>query len=150
MKVQGSVVIDAPVEQVWEFMADLRTLQQHNLSLVNVEWEPPIRVGSVAVLTYRTMGKTTTGKCVVKDVEQNKRLRIQMTAMGAELDGTYEMEPVDSGKTKLSSTLNIKLHGLMRILSPFLSGNAKHEQELGLGRIKRAIETKRTTSSVTR
>jgi hypothetical protein len=66
-----------------------------------------------------------------------------MTAMGAELDGTYEMESVNSGRTKLSSTLNIQLHGLMRILFPFLSRNAKHEQEVGLGRIKRAIEAKR-------
>jgi len=149
MRVEGSVVIDAPIEQVWEFMADLRTLPQHNLSLVNVEWEPPLRVGSVAVITYRATGKSRTGKCLVKEVEQNKRLRVQMTAMGAELDGTYELESVDSDKTKLSSTLNIQLHGLMRILSPFLSRNAEHEQELGLGRIKRAIEAKRMTSSGT-
>jgi len=149
MRVQGSVVIDAPIEQVWGFMADLRTLPQHNLSLLKVEWEPPIRAGSVAVLTYRNMGKTRTGKCLVKEVEQNKRLRIQMTAMGAELDGTYEMESVDGGETKLSSNLNIQLHGLMRILSPFLSRNAKHEQESGLSRIKHVIEAKRTPSSGT-
>jgi uncharacterized protein YndB with AHSA1/START domain len=143
MRVQGSVVIDTPVEQVWKFMGDLRTLPQHNFSLLNVEWEPPLRVGSVATITYRVRGKSRTGTCLVKEVEQNKRLRIQMTAMGAELDGTYEMESIDSGKTKLSSTLNIQLHGLMRILSPFLSRNAKHEQEVGLGRIKHAIEAKR-------
>jgi uncharacterized protein YndB with AHSA1/START domain len=143
MRTEGSVVIDAPIEQVWEFMSDLQTLPQHNLSLVNVEWEPPLLVGSVATITYQVRGKSGTGTCLVKEVEQNKRLRIQMTAMGAELEGTYEMESVNSGRTKLSSTLNIQLHGLMRILSPFLSRNAKHEQEVGLGRIKRAIEAKR-------
>jgi ligand-binding SRPBCC domain-containing protein len=67
MRTEGSVVIDAPIEQVWEFMSDLQTLPQHNLSLVNVEWEPPLLVGSVATITYQVRGKNRTGTCLVKE-----------------------------------------------------------------------------------
>ncbi len=41
MRVEGEVIIDAPIEQVWDFMADLRTMPQHNLSLVDVDGNLP-------------------------------------------------------------------------------------------------------------
>jgi carbon monoxide dehydrogenase subunit G len=146
MRVEVSTVIDAPVEEVWGFMVDLGTMPQRDPSVVKVDWKPPLRAGSVAVITFRQMGNRI-GKYEVKELEKNQRLRVGMTAMGAKIEGTYEMEPADDGKTKLSAAVQIEVHGLMRLLFPFISRNADKDAKAEFGRIKRAIEAQRGTVS---
>jgi hypothetical protein len=65
-----------------------------------------------------------------------------MTALGSKIEGTYEMEPADGCKTKLSAAVQIEVHGLMRLLSPFLSRKANKDAKAEFGRIKRAVEAK--------
>ena len=74
-------------------------------------------------------------------MEPNRRLRMVMTAMGSKLDGTHVMEPLDAGKTKLSAVAQIEIHGLMRLISPYLSYSIKRDQSREMARIKRAIES---------
>jgi carbon monoxide dehydrogenase subunit G len=144
MRVELSTVIDAPVEYVWKFMVDLRTTPQRDPSVVKVDWEPPLRAGSVAIITFRQMGNRT-GKYEVEELKENQRLRVRMTALGAKIEGIYEMEPADGGKTKLSAAVQIEVHGLMRLLSPFLTRKANKDAKTEFGRIKRAIEAQHGT-----
>ena len=52
------------------------------------------------------------------------------------------MEPLDGGnKTKISAVAEIEIHGLMRLISPYLSHSAKRDQSKEMERIKRAIES---------
>ena len=148
MRVEVSTVIDASVENVWRFMVDLGTMPLRDPSVVKVDWEPPLHVGSVALLTFRQMGDRT-GRYEVKELEKNHRLRVQMTAMGANIEGTYEIEPADSGKTRLSAAVQIEVHGLMRLLSPYLSHRASRDGKAEFERIKHAIKAQQSGKSPT-
>ena len=134
-----STIIDAPIEKVWNFMVDLRRMIL-DPSVIDVSWQPPLKTGSVATITFRQMG-VRTAKLEVIDMQPNRRLRMVMTAMGSKLDGTYAMEPLDTGKTKLSAVAQIEIHGLMRLISPYLSYSIKRDQSREMARIKRAIES---------
>ena len=135
-----SAIVDAPIEKVWNFMVDLRRMIL-DPSVIDVSWQPPLKTGSVATITYGQMGVKGTGRLEVIDMEPNRRLRMVMTARGSKLDGTYVMEPLDGGnKTKISAVAEIELHGLMRLISPYLSHSAKRDQSKEMERIKRAIE----------
>ena len=135
-----SATVDAPIEKVWNFMVDLRRMIL-DPSVIDVSWQPPLKTGSVATITFRQMGVRGTGKLEVIDIEPNRRLRLVMTAMGSKLDGTYVMEPLDAGRTKVSGIAQIEIHGLMRLISPYLSYSAKRDQSREMARLKRAIES---------
>jgi len=134
-----SAIVDAPIEKVWNFMVDLRRMIL-DPSVIDVSWQPPLKKGSVATISFRQMG-VRTAMLEVVDLEPNRRLRMVMTAMGSKLDGTYVMEPLDAGRTKLSGIAQIEIHGLMRLISPYLSYSAKRDQSREMARIKRAIES---------
>ncbi len=82
-----SGIVDAPIEKVWNFMVDLGTMPQRDPSVIGVSWDPPLRVGSVAAIDFRQVGKRT-GRYEVKELELHQRLRVQMTAMGARIEAT--------------------------------------------------------------
>ena len=139
--VTGNMTIDAPVEMVWDFMANLGTMPERDPAVVDVRWDPPLHVGSVATVTFRRMGART-GKYEVKEWEPGRRFRVQMTALGARIDGTWEFVPADGRKTKASVLVLIDVHGLMRIIAPYLSYHAKRDASAGFARIRRAIEAR--------
>ncbi len=139
VRVAASGTIDAPVGKVWNFMVDLDTMSQRDPSVTSVSWQPPLKAGSAAIIAFRQMGKRT-GRYEVKELEPNHRLRVQMTAMGIKAEGTWMFEPVAEDKTRLSASVQIDVHGLMKLISPFLSISASRGASRGFDRIKRTIE----------
>ena len=146
IKTTVSTIVDAPIEKVWNFMVDLPKMIL-DPSVTDVSWQPPLKTGSVATITFRQMRVNRTAKLEVIDVEPNRKLRMVMTAMGSKLDGTYLMEPLDGGKTKLSAVAQIEIHGLMRLISPYLSYSTKRDQSKEIARIKKAIESQGNSPS---
>lgn len=142
-----SAIVDAPIDEVWNFMVDLRKMIL-DPSVTDVAWQPPLKIGSVATITFRQMG-VRTARLEVMDMEPNRRLRMVMTAMGSKLDGTYVMEPLNGGKTKLTAVAQIEIHGMMKLIGPYLSYSAKRDQSKEIARLKRAIEAQRDNPSQT-
>lgn len=140
-----SGIVDAPIESVWKFMVDLGTMPQRDPSVISVSWDPPLRVGSVAEIDFRQMGERT-GRYEVKELELYQRLSVQMTAMGARIEatGTWLFYPLAEGKTRLSASIQIDIHGFMKLVSPFLSISARRGARKGFHRIKCAIEAQGT------
>lgn len=141
IKVDVSTVIDAPVGKVWEFMADLDTMPQRDPSVIKVDWQPPLRAGNVAQVTFRNVVLgTRVGRYEVKEWEPNHRFRVRMTTMGAKLNGTYEFESLEGSKTRLTASVEVEVGGLMRIITPFLPYSANRDAKAEFVRIKRVIE----------
>ena len=147
IRAEVSGIVNAPIEKVWKFMVDLGTMPQRDPSVIGVNWNPPLRVGSVAEIDFRQMGKRT-GRYEVKELELYQKLRVQMTAMGARVEatGTWSFDPVADDKTRLSVMVQINIHGPLRLLSPFLSISARRGARKGFDRIKGTIENQGTSS----
>ncbi len=137
----ASGTIDAPVGKVWNFMVDLGTMRQRDPSVVSVGWQPPLKAGSVAIISFRQMGKRT-GRYEVMELEPTRRLRVQMTAMGDRIEGTgtWLFEPVAEDKTRLSASVQIDVRGLLKLISPFLSISATRGAHRVFDRIRKAVE----------
>ncbi len=148
IRVAAGGIIDAPVEKVWNFMVDLDTLPLRDPSVVSVGWTPPLKVGNIAIINFRQMGKRT-GRYQVMEMEPNHRLRVQLTAMGSRVEGagTWLFEPVEEGKTKLSASVQIEVRGFFKLISPFLSVSAGRGARKGFDRIKKAVEAQGTDNT---
>lgn len=139
IKVAADGTINAPIEKVWNFMVDLGTMPQRDPSVTSVDWKPPLRVGSVAIMHFRQLRKIT-GKYEVIELEPNRRMTVQMTAIGAKAEGTWLFEPIAEGKTSLSASVQIDVHGPIKLISPYLSFSANRDARRLFDRVKRAIE----------
>ena len=122
-------------------MTDLDTMHMRDSSVFKVDWQPPLKVGSVATMTFNQLGKRT-ARYEVLELETNRKLRVVVTIMGTMLNGIYEMEPVEEDKTRFHVSVQIRLGGLLRILSPFLSYKARRDGRSEIARIKHILEEK--------
>ncbi|MGD0804292.1 MAG: SRPBCC family protein [Candidatus Bathyarchaeia archaeon] len=139
VKVEESVMIDRPVEEVWKFIADLSNVPK---------WEPgvlearltssgPIGVGSTCEIIRKDM--TLPQRCI--EYEPNRKLSFVVTSGPAK--GTvvgFGVEAVE-GKTRFTSADDVKFDGFYRLLAPFVTGGLRREGVATVGNVKRVLES---------
>jgi uncharacterized protein YndB with AHSA1/START domain len=139
-KIEASVVIDRPVEEVWNFITDLSKTPKWDtpVSEVKLTSTGPLGVGS----TGEMKAMRTTISIRVTEYEPNRRLSFEHTSgpMKGGID-TFSVEAID-GKTKLTEGGSYKLSGFYRLLGLFISSSRmRRGVEVTLNNAKRMLET---------
>ena len=121
--VEGSVVIDRPVEEVFDFVADGRHEPQYHPQMRRVDklTEGPVRAGTRyrAELTGRGRPVTMTTEFV--GVERPKRIdETSSWWHGWTSSGHLSFEPVPDG-TLLSWSWEVRPKGVMRMMGPLVA-----------------------------
>jgi uncharacterized protein YndB with AHSA1/START domain len=135
INLEGSTVIDAPVERVWEFMSNLETMPQWT-GVLKVDYKAPVGVGTMVVATAPLR---MTFKITVTEWEPNHRFGMRFK-LGAEFHEVITFEPVEGSKTGLSISLHGEARGLRRVFGPFFSYQARRDFSGRLDQIARAFE----------
>lgn len=121
-RMAGEVTIDAPVEEVFDLVADERNEPKYNPRIVRAAKvsQGPIATGARFVAEPKNMG--TKGEMVVEIVEYDRphRLGIVVRSSYMHVDGTLTFEEV-AGRTRLSWDWNMGLVARLRMLSPVLT-----------------------------
>ncbi len=141
MRLEGSTVVDVPVEKVWEFLSDLEKRPQWDLEMHKVEYERPVGVGTTAVGTgqffvWRTVNMTIT------DWEPNRKLGMQYRLGGLKGNDVFLIEAVEGTKTRLTRSLQAEFGGLWRLLRPLISYTAKKTFPAEVDRVGRIVEAR--------
>jgi uncharacterized protein YndB with AHSA1/START domain len=121
-RIRGDVVIDAPVEDVFDLVADERNEPTYNPRIVSAEMvsEGPVGVGSRFVARPRGMGRTGEMTLEILDYDRPHRLHNRVRSSYMQVDGSLTFEEVDGG-TRLSWDWDMALVGRWRVLSPVLA-----------------------------
>lgn len=90
---RDQIVVDAPVEQVWEVQTDVQAWPLWQSDVEHVEADGPIAPGSV--FRWRTSGLDITSTVV--DVEPLRRLEWGGPANGITAVHVWTFEPTDAG-----------------------------------------------------
>lgn len=141
-RIEASVTIDRPVEEVWNFMMTLTNYPKFDPAIQEVKQTSagPLGVGTTFLLLQQRNPKTTAGR-VIED-EPNRKFAFDCTS--GMLKGslvTLSFETVD-GKTRLTETDDYKINGIYRLLVPFMRGRVKRYAEVRMGNVKRMLESK--------
>lgn len=114
----GSAVVNAPIEVVFDFLADPRNEPRwlpgaSNVALISGE---PIQQGSTFVGTYARAGAVT-----VRLTQRERPRRITLAGDARNLSFTDEIElsPTDNG-TALQATMTTHPKGVFRVLAPIM------------------------------
>ncbi|RYU10195.1 SRPBCC family protein [Nocardioides iriomotensis] len=121
-RIAGEVVIAAPVEAVFDLVADERNEPRYNPRIARAEKVSagPVEAGARFVAQPKGMGAR--GEMTLEIVEYDRPHRLHNVVRSSYLrvDGTLDFDEVEGG-TRLRWDWDMSLVGPMRVLSPVLA-----------------------------
>ena len=114
--------IAAPVERVFETIADIRNFKKAIPHIIDIEFLGDKRkgVGTRFRETRMINGKRSTTKLEITDYREHDRLRIVTDSHGTIWDSLFALEEADGG-TRLTLTIDAKAHQLFaRLMNPMV------------------------------
>lgn len=121
-RIAGEVAIKAPVEEVFDLVADERNEPRYNPRIVEARMlqDGPVGVGTQFVARPKGMGSRGDMTLTILELDRPHRLHNAVTSSFMHVDGALTFED-DGGDTLLSWDWDMKLVGPWRVLSPVLA-----------------------------
>lgn len=120
--ITGEVTIDAPVEVVFDLVADERNEPRYNPRIVRAEKvsEGPVGTGARFVAEPKSMGSRGEMTLEILDYDRPHHLHNIVRSSYMQVDGTLAFDEVD-GRTRLRWDWDMDLVGAARVLTPVLA-----------------------------
>ena len=145
MRIQASIVIDCPVEDVFLFTAAAH-LANHP------RWDPavssiePIRGGPMALGSRFRVDRTTAGRRETRDFEVTEwsppgRFTIETRSPGFHLRLIEDCEPAGPARTRMTLVGEAEIGGVRGLLAPLVRGRQERDVRANLRRIKAMVES---------
>ena len=142
----ASLVIDRPVEDVWNYMTDISNMPRWEDS--GAVWKQmsdgPIQVGTSIQSSITKLGRTVTFDLRVTEFEPNRTFSVEVVAgrtRGTKL--SYLLVPVEDHKTRLSRVMDAQGYGIAKLLQPLAGPITKRTGALEARNLKRIMESQR-------
>ncbi|MGH3469750.1 MAG: SRPBCC family protein [Thermocrispum sp.] len=118
IKMEHSVVIDRPAEEVFGFVADQANESKWHKDVLEAHPQRPLEMGASVTWLIRFMGKSS---YVVEVTAFEPPRRIELTTREGPLKPvlTHTFEPVD-GATRYQRRVQIPLDGMFRLVGPIM------------------------------
>jgi uncharacterized protein YndB with AHSA1/START domain len=139
-KIERSVVIDRPLEQVFAFTHEPANDALWQTTLVEAAADGPLRVGTEVRETRRFLGKRVELTRKVTEVEAPRRSAFETVSGPVPMRGVYTLEPVN-GSTRLTATGELDASGLYKLAEPVIGRMAARELEASLANLKDLLES---------
>jgi uncharacterized protein YndB with AHSA1/START domain len=119
--IAGEVTINAPVDEVFDMVADERNEPSYNPRIVRAEklGQGPVGTGTQFVAEPKGMGARGTMTTRILEYDRPRRLHSLVTSSYMQVEGTVTVEEVEGG-TRVAWDWDMHLVGPMRLLSPVL------------------------------
>jgi len=139
-KIEVSVMIDCPIEEVWKFLIDLSNVPKWETAILEMR---PTSAGPVGVgSTWEVKRKD---KMIIPQrcIEYEPKRKFSFVIPSGPAKGTiasYSMETIE-GKTRFTSTGDFKFNGFYKLLGPFVTRGQRKEGVASIGNLKRILES---------
>jgi hypothetical protein len=141
VRIAGEIVINRPVEEVFDFVADERNEPRYNPRLRRVEQlsAGPIGVGTRFRAETVTLGRPVPMVIEFTAYERPRRLRSATHMSTMEIDGTLAFESV-AGGTRMHWSWELRPRGVLKLLSPLVARIGRRQEEAIWAGLKRHLE----------
>ena len=145
IKVEHSVVIDRPVEEVFAFVAAMENEPQWQSGVdeVHSTSEGPMGVGSTWFEVMRILGRRIETHYVVTEYEPNRKLSMKSTSGPVSMEGSMTFESAGGG-TRMDITGQGDAKGFFKLAEPVLGRIINRQFEADLGNLKDLLEAQAT------
>jgi carbon monoxide dehydrogenase subunit G len=145
-KIERSIVIGRPIEEVWEFVHDPEkdALWQTTLTESEELTEGPMSVGTRVREVRRFLGVRIETGWEVTEYEPTTKSAIRSTSGPIPFSGGYRLEPAGGG-TSFTVSGELDAHGVFKLAEPVFARMAGRELETNLAHLKDLLEASSTT-----
>ena len=140
-RVEGEIVINRPVEEVFDFVADERNEPRYNPRMRDAEQisEGPIGRGTRFRTELETMGRTVPMIVEFTDYERPRRLASVARSSMMETEGALTFESVPGG-TRMRWSWEVRPRGALRLMAPLVGVIGRRQEQRIWGNLKRLLE----------
>ncbi len=141
MRIEQSLVINRPVEEVFAFMSDTAKLPQWNPAVIDAELTStgPVDVGTTFQFSAQFLGRRFESLCEVIAYEPNRHFAFRTTSGPISLEARYTFESVD-GATRVSEVREGAQPGFYKLAEPIFRRLAQRQMETSLNNLKDLLE----------
>jgi uncharacterized protein YndB with AHSA1/START domain len=140
-RIEGDIVIERPVDEVFDAVADERNEPRDNPDMLRTEkvTDGPIGEGTRFRSLHRGIRRPVVVSNEIITYERPTRLVITFTMDWADVEGTLTFEAVPAG-TWMRWSWEVRPKGVYRLLTPVLPRLTKREEEGVWAGLKRMLE----------
>lgn len=143
IKVEESIVIQRPIEEVFAFVADQTNAPHWQSGLLEVRrtTEGPLGIGTKHTAVRKFMGRRleATNEYVV--YEPNKEVTFKGKAGASDFQHSYLTESTAKG-TKVTSRMEMESRGLFGLAEPLITPSLRREFVASMGELKDLLESR--------
>ena len=146
-RIQHTVTIDRPVQEVWDFLMDTRNdpVWINNVVEVGRGADQPIELGLEIDETFKFLGVRLPMTMKVIEHEPTSRSAIEMISGPVPGRGSYDLEPANGG-TRFTMTMETDAHGFFKLAEPVFARMAKRDVTASAENLKDLLEARRNDS----
>ena len=141
-QIEGEIMIERPVEEVFDFVADERHEPRFNPRMVHADVISggPIGLGTRFRTELQTMGRTMPMIVEFTAYERPWRLGSMTRSSMMETEGelTFESAP---GGTRMRWSWDVRPRGALKMMAPFVGMIGRGQERRIWGSLKRLLET---------
>jgi uncharacterized membrane protein len=140
-KVEMSVVINQPIEEVFAFVADYENSPQWMAELVEAKQtsEGPIGVGTTIRAVANPLGRRAESTQEVTEYESNSKVAIKSTSGPVASKDAYTFESV-AGGTKVTRVVEAEMAGFFKLAEPLVVRMMRRQFETNFAILKDLLE----------
>jgi carbon monoxide dehydrogenase subunit G len=122
VRIDGEIVINRPVEEAFDFVADERNEPRYNRQMRSAEQisDGPIGVGTRFRAEMVSMGRTVEMVIEFTGYERPRRLASTTHMSSMDIQYTLTFEPISEG-TRMRWSGDLEPHGILKLMSPMVS-----------------------------
>jgi hypothetical protein len=139
--VEGEVLIDRPVEEVFDFVADERNEPRFNPRMLRAEkiTPGPIASGTRFRAVVRTFGRPAEMTTEFTACERPRRLALLTHLSKMDIDGALTFESVDRG-TRMCWSWELMPTGPLKLASPLVARIGRRQEQAIWSNLKEVLE----------
>ena len=138
MKGEMKCVVNRPVEEVFDFLADVRNEAAWNPRVVRIDKtsDGSIGTGTTFYGLYKGIGALRTELVAY---ERPERLSFRSSGPRMRIAGQFALSAVQ-GKSSVRLDADLKLQGLFKVLAPLMTSLIKRQNAAAAIRLEQALE----------
>jgi uncharacterized protein YndB with AHSA1/START domain len=140
-KLEQSVVINRPIEEVFAFVTDIEKISQWMSELVEAKQtsEGPMGVGTTISAVASPLGRRVESTQEVVEYEPNRKFAIKSTAGPVPSEDAYTFESV-AGGTKVTRVTEAEVGGFFKLAEPLFARTMRRQFETNFANLKDLLE----------
>jgi Polyketide cyclase / dehydrase and lipid transport len=140
-RVEGEIVINRPVEEVFDFVADERNEPQYNARMLRARKVSPGSIGAGTRFEAEMKGMRRPVAMTVEFTafERPRRLDSSAHLSTMEIHGALDFDPVEEG-TRMRWAWNLEPRGPYKLMAPLIRSIGRRQEQAIWTSLKRLLE----------